>query len=597
MDYVPATTSASVPNQGPSTSKAGPSSEALYWRRFRNPTFIKEYAPISHIAFVPAPNAFTAAALESSSDPNGSSSVTSRPAGAGYQATNQARARFAVTTGPRVQIYSARTNRVLKTITRFSDVARSAEIRADGRLIVAADDGGKVQVFDVNSRAILRSFSAHRLAAHVAHFSPNPTTILSASDDATVQLHDIPSTTTLRTFTGHDDYVRTALVSPDNPDLVLSGSYDQTVRLWDARVQEKGGEVMRMRHGAPVESCLVYPTGGGGVAVSAGGPVVRAWDLMMGGRGLKAVSNHQKTITSLALSMSTGAEGPDVGASGGGMRLLSAGVDGLVKVYDPARDYTVVHTMRYPSPILSLAVSPEERELAVGMADGTLCVRKREVKKGEDEARAYARKAITGGGVEAFVINNMEEGAGAAGIDAAAREEAARKRSLLLSRDDVRAETVRTRRLKPYESLLRSFRYSEAIDASLGPGVPAAATFAVLTELKRRGAPDDVGGRRGAGGAADGLARGLAGRDDVGLEPVLRFLLRHAANPMWTDIVADVLEVVLDIYSSTLGLSPLTDSLFSRLWAKLSDEVKLQRQVEGVRGGLEMLLNRSLIGR
>lgn len=359
------------------------------------------------------------------------------------------------------------------------------------------------------------------------------------------------------------------------------------------------------------------------MAVSAGGPVVRAWDLMMGGRGLKAVSNHQKTITSLALSMSTGAEGPDVGASGGGMRLLSAGVDGLVKVYDPARDYTVVHTMRYPSPILSLAVSPEERELAVGMADGTLCVRKREVKKGEDEARAYARKAITGGGVEAFVINNMEEGAGAAGMDAAAREEAARKRSLLLSRDDVRAETVRTRRLKPYESLLRSFRYSEAIDASLGPGVPAAATFAVLTELKRRGAPDDVGGRRGAGGAADGLARGLAGRDDVGLEPVLRFLLRHAANPMWTDIVADVLEVVLgekrseghghqwyqmltrtvlwtppaDIYSSTLGLSPLTDSLFSRLWAKLSDEVKLQRQVEGVRGGLEMLLNRSLIGR
>ena len=232
---------------------------------------------------------------------------------------------------------------------------------------------------------------------------------------------------------------------------------------------------MRMRHGAPVESALIYPTGGGGVAVSAGGPVVRAWDLMMGGRGLKAVSNHQKTITSLALSMSTGAEGSDVGEGGaGGMRLLSAGVDGLVKVYDPARDYTVVHTMRYPAPILSLAISPEERELAVGMADGTLCVRKRQVRKGEDEARAYARRAIVGGGVEAFVTNG-DDAAAVPGVDAAARDEAARKRQMLLARDDVRAETVRARRLKPYESLLRSFRYSEAIDASLGPGVPAAA--------------------------------------------------------------------------------------------------------------------------
>jgi U3 small nucleolar RNA-associated protein 15 len=136
-------------------AQAGPSSESLYWRRFRNPTFIKEFAPISHIAFVPSPNAFTTAALESSSGNVNSkgNSITApadgtalKPSSAGFGTTSQARARFAVTTGPRVQIYSARTNKVLKTITRFSDVARSAEMRADGRLIVAGDDSGKVQV-------------------------------------------------------------------------------------------------------------------------------------------------------------------------------------------------------------------------------------------------------------------------------------------------------------------------------------------------------------------------------------------------------------------------------------------------------------------
>lgn len=565
------------PQVGP--AKAGPSSESQYWRRFRNPTFIREFAPISHVAFVPAPNTFV------DGDDTTSTTATTPTSSLGHTTTSQARARYAVTSGPRVQIYSARTNRVLKSITRFGDVARSAEIRADGRLIVAGDDSGKVQVFDINSRAILRSFAdAHRLPTHVTHFSSRPTTILSASDDATVKLHDIPSSATTSTFANHTDYVRSAIVSPDNPSLVLSGSYDQTVRLWDARVSEKGGEVMRLNHGAPVESTLIYPTGGGGVAVSAGGPVVRVWDLMMGGRGLKAVSNHQKTITSLALSMQSGAEGPQLlDADAGGMRLLSAGLDGLVKVYDPAKDYRVVHTMRYSSPILSLAISPEEREMAVGMADGTLCIRKREVTKTEEEARAVERNAITGGGMDAFLN---------AGSTTTATAQASERQSALLAKDDIRAETVRARRLKPYDKLMKAFRYSEALDAVLRPGIPPVVTFSLLLELRRRSSSGDISDR-----GSDGLRRALGGRDDVGLEPILRFLLRHAGNPTWTSLVCDTLEVVLDLYASTLGLSPLTDALFSRLWVKVADEVKLQDEVQGVQGGLEMLLNRSLIGR
>lgn len=527
MEYQPIP---SIPQTHLGSAQAGPSSESLYWRRFKNPTFVKEYAPISHIAFVPAPNAFTTAALESSTANPSSQVGGGKPSSAGFQTTSQARARFAVTSGPRVQIYSARTNRVIKNITRFSDVARSAEIRADGRLIVAGDDSGKVQVFDINSRAILRSFSSHKLAVHSVKFSPHPTTILSASDDTTIKLHDIPTNTTTHTFSNHTDYVRTALVSPDNPSLILSGSYDATVRLWDSRVSENGGEVMKMKHGAPVEATLIYPTGGGGIAVSGGGPIVRVWDLMMGGRGLKAVSNHQKTITSLALSMSSGAEGPSLPDSeSGGMRLLSAGLDGLVKVYDPSKDYKVVHTMRYPSPILTLAISPEERELAVGMSDGTLCVRKREVRKAEEEARAMERNAITGGGVEAFLPYANE-----------AREQAEGKRIALMKGDDLRAETVRSKRLKPYDKLMKSFRYSEALDAVLRPGVPALTTFSLLLELKKRSSPDNLTDR-----GSDGLKRAIGGRDDVGLEPILKFLLRHASNPTFVDIVCDVLEVVL----------------------------------------------------
>jgi U3 small nucleolar RNA-associated protein 15 len=70
---------------------------------------------------------------------------------------------------------------------------------------------------------------------------------------------------------------------------------------------------------------------------------LRVWDLVSGGKCIRALSNHQKTITALTFD-------------GQASRLLSGGLDQMVKVYD-ITNYKVVHTMRYPAPLLSLAIS------------------------------------------------------------------------------------------------------------------------------------------------------------------------------------------------------------------------------------------------
>ncbi|WFD01756.1 U3 small nucleolar RNA-associated protein 15 [Malassezia obtusa] len=526
-----------------------PPSESMYWRKqFQSPIFLKEFAPITCISFVPTPSNIG----ENDDGPSAGS-----------------RSRFAVTTGTRVQIYSMRTSRVVKTITRFKDVARSAHFRSDARLLVAGEDNGTVQIFDTNSRTILRTLSGHQLPVHVSKFSPNPTQVLTASDDRTVRVWDVPGQSQLRSFEGSLDYVRAATVSPDNPNLVLSGSYDSTVRLWDLRMAERGGEAMQMEHGAPVEDVLIYPTGGGGIAVSAGGPVVRVWDLLSGGRCTHAISNHQKTVTSLALSVDSGA-GFTSSEGSGGMRLMSAGLDHLVKVYDPAQDYRVTHTMRYPAPILSLAVAPDESHIAAGMADGTLCIRKRELKASEVQSRERRRDAFRTGAYEHFVDTSA----------------APTRASAPTGAEELAAESRRKQRLKRYDQLLKAFRYRDALDASLQHGVPASVTFALLMELIRRS----------PSGQADGLRRAISGRDDVTLEPLLRFLLRHATNPQYTSLVCDTLNTVIDTYASVLGQSPIIDDLFGRIWAKLSEEVRLQNQLVQVNGALEMILARSALG-
>lgn len=199
---------------------------------------------------------------------------------------------------------------------------------------------------------------------------------MTTSSDTTVRLFDLATSAELRTFSSHTDYVRTASFVPSSPSLIFSGGYDSTVRLWDSRVPDSEGSgcVWVGRHGKPVDQVLVGEQGT--MAISAGGPIMRVWDLLgastsrSAGAGdaleggydvstaddevdtgttycLKALSNHQKAITSLCWAE----------AENGEKRVLSGGLDGLVKVYDPQENWRVRHTMRYGGQVMSLAVS------------------------------------------------------------------------------------------------------------------------------------------------------------------------------------------------------------------------------------------------
>ncbi len=158
-----------------------------------------------------------------------------------------------------------------------------------------------------------------------------------------MKIWDVPSQTAVVTFTDHTDYVRCGQISSANPNIVLTGSYDSTLRLFDTR---SGQCEMLMAgnmnsHRTPLEQILMFPSGT--VALSAAGPILRIWDIVAGGKCTRALSNHQKTITALALNAK-------------GDRLLTGSLDHMVKVYDIST-YQVVHTMRYQAPVLSLALS------------------------------------------------------------------------------------------------------------------------------------------------------------------------------------------------------------------------------------------------
>lgn len=101
--------------------------------------------------------------------------------------------------------------------------------------------------------------------------------------------------------------------------------------------------LIRAGESQPIYDALPFPSGTMALSASGSAGIIRLWDLVAGGRCVRAMSNHQKSVTCLAFDGSAG-------------RLLSGGLDQMVKVYDIST-YKVVHTMRYPAPVLCLAVS------------------------------------------------------------------------------------------------------------------------------------------------------------------------------------------------------------------------------------------------
>jgi len=373
----------------------------------------------------------------------------------------------------------------------------------------------------------------------------SPVHILSCSDDTTAKFWDVPSQTAITTFTGHADYVRTGQVSTSNPHLVLTGSYDATVRLFDTRSglceMIMGSGVRDRSENAPVEQVLMFPSGT--VVLSAAGPILRVWDIVAGGRCTRALSNHQKTVT--ALTFNANAD-----------RLLTASLDQMVKVYDVS-SYKVVHTMRYPAPLLCLAISPDETHILGGMSDGTLSVRRRQPK-----ATKAQGEQLNSSDVYADIPGDL-------------RSIPRRLPKAMRDAGELQMITQPVKKLKEYDKLLKAFKYSSALDTVLKKNVPPATTFSLIQELIHR----------------DGLRIALAGRDDVLLEPVLRLLLKHVTDPRFGVLVADITGVVIDMYRPVIGQAPLIDGLFLRLRKKVAAEIRFQEEIMKVKGALAMILS------
>lgn len=206
--------------------------------------------------------------------------------------------------------------------------------------------------------------NGHKGAVLDLQWSRDSEILYSASADMHLASWDLTTGTRIRRYVGHDEVINTMDISKRGEELLISGSDDSTMAIWDPRTKNA---VDYMATDYPITAVAISEAGN---EVFAGGidNDIRVWDVRK-----KAVVysmlGHAETVTSLRVS-------PD------SQSLLSYAMDATVKTWD-IRPFapTERHIRTFDGSntgldknLPSASWDPDGKRIAAGSGDGTVNV-------------------------------------------------------------------------------------------------------------------------------------------------------------------------------------------------------------------------------
>jgi WD40 repeat protein len=228
-----------------------------------------------------------------------------------------------------VRVWDAASGRELQTLRGHSSVVKAVDYDPLGQFIVSGSSDASIKVWNAETGEERRAFTGHTGAINALAFSPDGFTIASGSSDGTVKLWDARGGAP-RTLRGHALAVVSVSYSEDGARLV-SGSTDGTIKLWDL---ESGRELHTLPgYSTHIKSGLSFGAGGASFAAAMADHGIVIFDAANAGRK-RLLRGHADAVYDLAYS-------PD------GKRLVSASLDGTVRIWDLATGRELVQSVGF----------------------------------------------------------------------------------------------------------------------------------------------------------------------------------------------------------------------------------------------------------
>jgi WD40 repeat protein/serine/threonine protein kinase len=311
----------------------------------------------------------------------------------------------------KVLLWDVATGKTIRVWSEHPAAVKAVAFRPDGRSVVAACVDGTVKVWDRGTGQETFSFRAQPLAhpydawfspdtrrlawscldgvikiwdttagrleidqpsnthqCRAVAFSPDGKRIALAGFDGTLRLLDAVTGREMLTIFAHPSLVADAVFSRDGNQLA-SASYDNTVRIWDATPLDgdpQAGHCVTLTGHTQLVSGVAFSPDGRWLASSSWDGTVKLWETSSAGTPGEftpryTLRGHSGNVIGVAFSSDK-------------RTLASGGWDKTVKLWDlraPVGDtLTELRTIRCAERVVSLALSPDGRRLAVGQTNG-----------------------------------------------------------------------------------------------------------------------------------------------------------------------------------------------------------------------------------
>ncbi len=254
----------------------------------------------------------------------------------------------------------------------------SASFSADGSQVVSGGYDKRVLVwrradvhkFNFNKVARgdevepvrFRAFEGHGAPVRSVSFSADGSLVLSGSHDNTVKVWEALTGRTLKTFRGHDSWVRSCAFSPDKRTVVSAG-HDHRATLWNITDYEEvrvlQGRILQGHQDAVLSAS--FNRDGKSIVTASRDRSAKTWDFVTGNEIRSFEEGHKFLASSSAFF-------PD------GKRLLTAAVDNTVRFWDVSSG-TQIARLDSTGRSAALALSPDGKRILTGSDDKEVDVR------------------------------------------------------------------------------------------------------------------------------------------------------------------------------------------------------------------------------